>query len=259
MDSLVDYRNRHAMAYNKRIQEEREKEALIAAANSAEEEKRNIMKNTHDLFIKNITDISIILLVCESASVMQFQLEQLNVSLTNHISTFNITKESEMMKSICTAVLKVFDSVNQNGFSKINFNNLEDVSNSKRICETMNTILSKVGIQHESDSVEVKYEMDCNQDEEIARRLYLEEENIINVLPNNVQQRFVEQNIPNRPVRRPRQPRLPRQPVVIPVVNAQTPAPAQAVQPVQPIIENTNAVQVPRPRGRPRRRNDQII
>jgi len=235
MDNLAEYRARHAMQYNKRVKEERDKEELIASQLAAEQEKRKIMDHAHNLFIKTIDNISIILLVCESASIMQSQLEELNTSLDTHITKFSITKDSEMMKSISSVVLKVFESVNQNGFSKINFNNLQDVSNSKRICATMNNILSKVGIQHEDDTVEVKYDMDCNQDEEIARRLYLEEENRINAMPNVI----ATAQPSGRPVRRQRAPR---------------PIPTQ-------VLENENEIVpiVPRPRGRPRRRNDQII
>ena len=254
MDSLADYRARHALQYNKRVNEERAKEELVAAQLAIEQEKLAKINRENDLFIENIENISIILLVCEYVSIMQFQLEELNTNLDTHINKFNITKESDTMKRISSAILKVFDSVNQNGFTKINFNNLEDVCNSKRICETMNSILSKVGIQHETDTVEVEYEMDCNKDEEIARRLYLEEENRINAVTNIVQQRE-----PQRPVRRPRQPRQPRAHVDVPETQTVQEAEAQTVPPPMPPLEDNNVPIVPRPRGRPRRRNNQII
>jgi len=250
MDNLAEYRARHAMQYNQRVKEERDKETLIAAQLAAEQEKRIKMDHEYNLLIKTIDNISIILLVCESSSIMTMQLEELNSSLNTYIDKYNISKDSEPMKGISDVVLKVFESLNQNSFTKINFNNVDDINASKHIRETMNIILSKVGIQHESDNLVVEYEMDCNEDEEIARRLYLEEERQINRVPNIVEQ--------PRQQARERRPRAPRRPRVAHVeTNAQEAIENTEVQPLQRINENVHVVH--RPRGRPRRRNNQII
>lgn len=263
MDSLADYRARHALQYNQRVKEENDKEMLKAAQLAAEETKRIKMNDEYKILITNITDISIIVLVCESLVIMQMQLEEIKSSLTTYIDTYNITKDSEFMKGISDVVLKVFESVNHNTFTKINFNNIDDINASKNIRETMNILLSKVGIQHETDSLAVEYEMDCNEDEEIARRLYLEEENRVNTMPNVVEERPIPQ-LYERPARRPRAPRPPRAPrqniQAIVEANVQEATPVPEVQPLQPLEPNNeNAPIVPRPRGRPRRRNNQTI
>jgi hypothetical protein len=228
MDSLADYRARHAIHYNLRMKEEQEKAAQIAAKLAEEQAERDRITQFNNSFIKKIDDLSIIILICDLPSVMVAYLTELNNDLETHITKWNDEKDVDMMKKLGDVIMKVFESVNQNNITKINFNNREDVNASKLISQTMNSILSKVGIQHEDDNLEVEYEMDCTADEEFARQLYLNEQAAVNHIPPNFMNNAAQ---PTRRQRRARQPQA---------------GPDPNVDGVQPVV-------VPRPRGRPRR------
>jgi hypothetical protein len=144
-------------------------------------------------------------------------------------------KEAAVMEF--SRLLKVFESVNNNNITKINFNNRDDIEISKQIRKTMNAILSKVGIQHEDDNLEVEYEMDCTADEEFARQLYLQEQATVNDLPVNIN------DVPNRRQRRAAAAATPRVRVPRVVIDPH----ADGVPPT------------PRPRGRPRRNPAPIV
>jgi len=186
MDTLTEYRAKHALEYQKRVQEEKIKEiqnAIELAEKHAEEER---IKAFNDAFVADIESCSVKLLVCNSSINMLEILAELNNNIELNIHKWsdnnNIVDNNQMMKKIVDAVLKVFESVNNNSITKINFNNRHDINTSKNIQQTMKSILSKVGIQHEDDNLEVNYEMDCSQDEELAQRLYLEEQQRVNEL-----------------------------------------------------------------------------
>ena len=208
MDTLTEYRARHALEYQKRLQEEKIKEAqnaLELAEKLAEEER---IKAFNAAFIDDIVSCSVKLLLCNSSINMLEILAELNNNIDLNIHKWsdsnNTDINNQMMKKIVDAVLKVFESVNNNSITKINFNNRHDINTSKNIQQTMKSILNKVGIQHEDDNLEVNYEMDCSQDEEFAQRLYLEEQQRVNRLlpqqiaphPNRRQPRAASVDIP---------------------------------------------------------------
>lgn len=235
MDNLADYRARHAMQYNQRVQEEREKETQIAAKLAAEHAERERINHFNNTFIKEVENLSVILLICDLPAVMSSHLNELNGNLELYISNWNDNKDAEMMKRLGDVVLKVFESVNQNNITKINFNNRDDIEVSKQIRLTMNSILSKVGIQHEDDNLEVEYEMDCTADEEFARQLYLEEQARVNPIPNNIND--IAGPVPNRRQRR--------------AAAATTPRVRVPRNVTDPHVDGVPPT--PRPRGRPRR------
>ena len=189
MDILTEYRAKHALEYQKRLQEEKIKEAqnaLELAEKLAEEER---IKVFNAAFIADIESSAVKLLLCKSSLQMLEILVELynNIDLNIHKWSDSNNTDNQMMKKIVDAVLQVFESVNNNSITKINFNNRHDITTSKNIQQTMKSILSKVGIQHEDDNLEVNYEMDCSQDEEFAQRLYLEEQQRINnLMPHHI-------------------------------------------------------------------------
>jgi hypothetical protein len=64
--------------------------------------------------------------------------------------------------------LKVVDSINNNLGIKMDFSNKTHVLTSQQIQENVSKILEHCGVE---GGIEIKYEMDCSQDEEIARQL----------------------------------------------------------------------------------------
>jgi len=68
--------------------------------------------------------------------------------------------------------LKVLDAINNNQAIKTDFNNRMQIRMSQQVQENVKKILELCGIE----GVEVNYEMDCSQDEEIARQLAQEVE-----------------------------------------------------------------------------------
>ena len=250
MDNLAEYRARHSQQYNQRVKEEHEKELQIAAKLAAIHAERERINHFNNTFIKTVENLSTILLICDLPEVMSTHLNELNTNLESHITNWNDNKDPEMMKHLCDVVLKVFESVNQNNITKINFNNRNDIEISKQIRQTMNAILSKVGIQHEDDNLEVEYEMDCTADEEFARQLYLEDQARNNILPINFQNNPIDP-LPNRRQRRRRN---------------------IATNNIEPVVNNTNTnvnanadvnvntiIDTPRHRGRGRPRRNPIV
>jgi hypothetical protein len=185
------------MEYKKRLEEETIKAEKLAAelAEKLAEEER--VRAFNAAFIENIESCATKLLVSYHSMHMLEILLDLDSNIDTHIDKFkNINIEAQsMMKLVVDAVLKVFESVNNNTSAKINFNDREEINISKQIQQTMKAILSKVGIQHEDENLEVNYEMDCTQDEEFAQQLYLEEQQRLNNLPP-------QQQLPNRRQRR---------------------------------------------------------
>ena len=230
MESLADYRAKHAMEYKKRLEEEAIKAEKLAAelAEKLAEEQRVLAFN--NAFITNIESCATKLLICHHTMHMLEILLDLDSNIDTHIDKFkNVNPNNQnMMKQIVDAVLKVFESVNNNTCAKINFNDREEINISKQIQQTMKAIFGKVGIQHEDENLEINYEMDCTQDEEFAQQLYLEEQQRLNNLPLPLQQ-------PQQPNRRQRR---------VASVNI----PRVHVDPREDGIPPT-----PRGRGRPRR------
>jgi hypothetical protein len=254
MESLADYRAKHAVEYQKRLEEENAKAQRIEAelAEKLAEEQRVLAFN--NAFIANIESCATKLLVCHHTMHMLEILLDLDSNIDTHIDKFknvnnvnnvnNMNPNNQnMMKQIVDAVLKVFESVNNNTSAKINFNDREEINTSKCIQQTMKAILGKVGIQHEDENLEVNYEMDCTQDEEFAQQLYLEEQQRVN---NHVPPPLLHNipnipNIPNAPLPNRRQRRA-----------ASVNIPRVHVDPREDGIPPT-----PRGRGRPRRNQQQ--
>ena len=126
----------------------------------------------------------------------------------------------------------VLDNINNNNHAKINYNDTNDIDASNNIKKYMEHILQTVGILSENTEIiesdietglEVAYEMDCSNDEEIAQRLAHEQERINHENPLNRRQRR------DISIRIPRVPRTPR------------------------TSTTDNVPPAPRPRGRPRR------
>ena len=68
--------------------------------------------------------------------------------------------------------LKVLDAINNNQTIKTDFNNRIQILVSQEVQENVKKILELCGIE----GVEVNYDMDCSQDEDIARQLAQEPE-----------------------------------------------------------------------------------
>lgn len=68
--------------------------------------------------------------------------------------------------------LSVLDAINNNKAIKTDFNNRVQIRMSQEVQENVKKILELCGVE----GVEVNYEMDCSQDEEIARQLAQEPE-----------------------------------------------------------------------------------
>ena len=204
MESLAEYRARHALEYQKRVQEENAKAQIIAAELAEKLAEETRIREFNAAFITNIESCATKLLVCHDSAHMLEILLELDSNIEMHIHKFtsvnNVTSDDQsIMKKIVDAVLKVFESVNNNTDTKINFNDREQINTSKAIQQTMKAILGKAGIQHEDENLEINYEMDCTQDEEFAQRLYLEEQQRVNALvppPNRRQRRAASVNIP---------------------------------------------------------------
>ena len=234
MESLADYRAKHALEYQKRIQEEKAQEQRIAEELAEKLAEETRIREFNAAFITNIESCAIKLLVCHNSTQMLEILLDLDNNIDVHIHKFTSvnTDDQSMMKKIVDAVLKVFESVNNNTDTKINFNDREQINTSKAIQQTMKALLGKVGIQHTDDNLEVNYEMDCTQDEEFAQQLYLEEQQRVNA-------RF---------------PHIPPAPAPVPTPNRRQRRAAAIVIPRVHVDPSTDGIPpTPRGRGRPRR------
>ena len=255
MDALDDYRTKHALEYRKRIQEVYEKELEAETIRAAQVAERAAIEKTKNLFIDEIINMSLMISYSESLESIVEIIEQLINHVNAQIHIWNATKDIEMMKRVVDAVLQVFECINQNTITKVNLHNSEDVYRSKKIQQLMNNLFSTVGIQHESDSIEVAYDMDCSKDEEFAQQLYLEEQQRLHAPQNILPDSHILPNIGNN-VELP----LPRR-----IRRARNATPATPVTPVTPVelqplaITNNQPLIIPRPRGRPRTRQHNII
>ena len=174
LNDLVAYRAKHALQYTKRIQELTEKEAQFAAKEAAAAAERERIMRFNNAFIDEIVNVSLIISYSDSLEDILRVLEDLHTHIVSHIAQWNEEKDAQMMKKIVDAVLQVFECINQNKTTKVNFHKHNDVLSSKKIHTVMNAIFSIVGIQHESDSIDIHYDMDCSKDEELAQRLQRE-------------------------------------------------------------------------------------
>ena len=92
--------------------------------------------------------------------------------LSNHTTLNQIKNTTEeilefVVKADSEFGLKVLDAINNNQAIKTDFNNRMQVRTSQEVQENVKKILELCGIE----GVEVNYEMDCSQDEDIARQL----------------------------------------------------------------------------------------
>ena len=81
--------------------------------------------------------------------------------------------------------MQLFQNVNENDLTKINFHDALSVTTSKHIHSVMKEILRLCGILTDTEELEMTYDMDCSKDEELARQLAEEDASIGAYEPNH--------------------------------------------------------------------------
>ena len=142
---MEDYRSAHHAKYLERIQEIEEREKLQL------EKIQKLEKFVED--IKAHTTMNQIRLTVN---------EMLEI----------IESEEALDKQKLSQIgLSLVEAINANRFAMTDFHNQLHVLTSRDVHAIVKSILSLCGID---DTIEVQYEMDCSQDEEMARRMAVE-------------------------------------------------------------------------------------
>ncbi len=142
---MEDYRSAHHTKYLERIQEIEKREKLQL------EKIQKLEKLVED--IKAHTTMN-----------------QIKTTVNEMLETIESDEALDKQK-LSQIGLDLVETINTNKFTMTDFNNHVHVLMSRDVHAIVKSILSLCGID---DSIEVQYEMDCSQDEEIARRMSME-------------------------------------------------------------------------------------
>lgn len=170
-DVLLEYRKRHALMYQKRLeeqeraakeaQEQRELEARLARERQEKIEKcaDDQCASIHEA-VASIEDGS-------DPSMVSLKMTELLSSLEGAKELWG--SDDGAVSRIKEAVMLLFDSAGQ---VRIQFNDAAQVEASKSIRAHMRDLLVCCGVLGEADEeLDLEFDMDCSRDEEIARQL----------------------------------------------------------------------------------------
>jgi hypothetical protein len=145
---MEDYRSAHHAKYLERIQELEEIEKLLLGRSQKIEKLKKLVED-----IKTQTTMN-----------------QIKTTVNEMLETIESDEALDKQK-LSQIGLDLVETINTNKFTMTDFNNHVHVLMSRDVHAIVKSILSLCGID---DNIEVQYEMDCSQDEEIARRMSME-------------------------------------------------------------------------------------
>ena len=145
---MEDYRSAHHAKYLERIQELEEIEKLLLGRSQKFEKLKKLVED-----IKTHTTMN-----------------QIKTTVNEMLETIESDEALDKQK-LSQIGLDLVETINTNKFTVTDFNNHIHVLMSRDVHAIVKSILSLCGID---DSIEVQYDMDCSQDEEIARQLTFE-------------------------------------------------------------------------------------
>jgi hypothetical protein len=173
MEGLEEYRRTQFLKYQLRCQDaESQREKTLRAE---EEENTRLLQEAER--VRQCYDTVV---VCVEQAIMQVKVattlqtvvnvvQAMHQTLQGLCETWSKVPDNDLLKA---AVMQLFQCINDNRNIQVRITETEQLSASTYIQETMRDVLMSTGILEKGDDVLcLEYDMDCSNDEELARTL----------------------------------------------------------------------------------------